>query len=173
MLFRSTGLSGPVEGLLAEVIRDLNSSLGSVPVVAVDIPSGLPSDTGVPAGESLKAEITVTFTAPKVGQVFPPNCERVGELVVRAIGTPPEVFAQWPELFLNLITPAQLAPFTRPRERAAHKGDFGHVLVVAGARGKTGAAVMAGEAALKIGADRKSTRLNSSHIQKSRMPSSA
>ena len=147
-----TGLSGPVEGLLAEVLRDLNASFSDVPLVAVDIPSGLPSDSAMPAGESLRAHITVTFTAPKVGQIFPPNCERVGELVVCPIGTPPEVHEGRDDLYLNLITPAQLAPFARPRPRAAHKGNFGHVLVVSGGRGKTGAAAMTGEAALKIGA---------------------
>lgn len=147
-----TGLTGPVEGFLAEVLRDLNTGFAHLPLVAVDIPSGLPSDTGTPAGESLRADITVTFTAPKVGQIFPPNCERVGELVVCPIGTPPEAFEQRADLCLNLITAGQLARFAAPRARAAHKGDFGHVLVVSGSRGKTGAAAMTGEAALKIGA---------------------
>ncbi len=147
-----TGLSGPVEGVLAEVIRDLNAGFAHLPLVAVDMPSGLPSDTGAAVGEALKADLTVTFTAPKVGQIFPPNCERIGELVVCPIGTPAEVYEQRADLYLNLITPAQLARFVRPRARSAHKGDFGHVLIVAGGRGKTGAAALAGEAALKIGA---------------------
>jgi len=147
-----TGLSGPVEGFLGEVLRDLNSSFGHLPLVAVDIPSGLPNDTGAPVGESLDADLTVTFTAPKIGQIFPPNCERVGALAVCPIGTPPEVYEERAEFYLNLITPGEIARFARPRPRAAHKGDFGHVLVVSGSRGKTGAAAMTGEAALKIGA---------------------
>ena len=147
-----TGLSGPVDGFLADVLSDLNTSFADIPLVAVDIPSGLPSDSGSPLGESLRANITVTFTAPKVSQIFPPNCDRVGELVVCPIGMPPEVYERRADLHLNLITPAQLAPFAYPRARAAHKGNFGHVLVVSGGRGKTGAAAMTGEAALKIGA---------------------
>lgn len=146
-----TGLSGPVQGFLAEIIRDINSSFTGIPLVAVDIPSGLPSDAGAPAGDALRADITVTFTAPKVGQVLPPNSTMVGELLVRPIGTPPELFESRDDFYLNLITPRQLAAFARPRDPAAHKGDFGHVLVVAGSRGKGGAAAMAGQAALKAG----------------------
>ena len=147
-----TGLSGPVEGFLADVLSEVNTGFADIPVVAVDIPSGLPGDTGRSLGESLRASVTVTFTAPKVAQIFPPNCERVGELVVCPIGTPPEVYERRAELYLNLITTAQLAPFARRRAQAAHKGSFGHVLVVSGGRGKTGAAAMTGESALKIGA---------------------
>jgi hydroxyethylthiazole kinase-like uncharacterized protein yjeF len=147
-----TGLAGPVEGFLAEIIRDLNASFAGIPLVAVDIPSGLPSDTGEPAGESLRADLTVTFTAPKVGQILPPNNSRCGELLVRPIGTPPEIYEQREDFYLNLVTPGQLAAFVRARQAAAHKGDFGHVLVVGGSRGKGGAAAMAGLAALKAGA---------------------
>ncbi len=146
------GLSGPVRGLVAEVIHDLNADFARIPMLAVDMPSGVPSDSGTPAGESLHATTTVTFTAPKVGHVFPPNCERIGELVICPIGTPPTVFEQRADFFLNLIAPAELLPFTAARAPGAHKGDFGHVLVVAGGRGKAGAAMMAGAAALKIGA---------------------
>ena len=84
-----TGLAGPVEGFYREVILDLNRNFASIPLVAVDVPSGMPSDTGEALGSSLRADYTVTFTAPKLCHVFPPNCERVGELHVTAIGTPP------------------------------------------------------------------------------------
>jgi NAD(P)H-hydrate epimerase len=147
-----TGLWGPVEGLPAQIIRDINASFAGIPMVAVDIPSGLPSDTGAAAGDSLRADITVTFTAPKVGQVLPPNCTRVGELLVRPIGTPENIYESRDDFYLNLITPGQLAPFVQPRAAAAHKGDFGHVLVVAGSCGKGGAAALTGQAALKAGA---------------------
>ncbi|MGH9803943.1 MAG: NAD(P)H-hydrate epimerase, partial [Candidatus Acidiferrales bacterium] len=73
-----TGLSGPVEGLLAGVIADVNARRRGVCVVAVDIPSGLASDSGEPMGESIEADATLTFTAPKRGLVFPPNCLRAG-----------------------------------------------------------------------------------------------
>lgn len=147
-----TGLAGPVQGFLAEILLDINSSFRGIPLVAIDIPSGLSSDLQTAGGESLRANITVTFTAPKAGQVLSPDCDRVGELIVADIGTPPEVYEQRADFYLNLITLARLARFTQPRSRFAHKGDFGHVLVVSGSRGKTGAAVMAGEGALKIGA---------------------
>jgi NAD(P)H-hydrate epimerase len=147
-----TGLEGPVEGFLLEVIRDINAGFAHVPVVAVDMPSGLPSDTGEPLGESVRARLTVTFTAPKWSQVLPPNCERVGELVVTPIGTPASVLAADASVFLNLLGPEDLAPFTRPREADSHKGDYGHVLVVGGSRGKSGAAALSALGALGAGA---------------------
>src|ERR1019366_8700708 len=74
-----TGLEGPAEGFYLEIIRDLNAAFAGTPIVAVDMPSGLPSDTGATLGESLSACSTVTFTAPKWSHIFPPNCERGGE----------------------------------------------------------------------------------------------
>jgi NAD(P)H-hydrate epimerase len=147
-----TGLSGPVEGFLLEVIRDINSSLGSRPLVAVDIPSGLGSDSGALLGESLRARCTVTFTAPKWSQVLPPSCERVGELIVAPIGTPPSTYETNPEIYLNLLGQEDLAPFVQPRDAESHKGDYGHVLVVGGSRGKSGAAALAALGALNVGA---------------------
>jgi len=147
-----TGLSGPVEGLLAGVIADVNARRGRFRVVAVDIPSGLASDSGEPIGESIKADATLTFTAPKRGLVFPPNCLRAGRLAVAPIGTPEELLAGDPELWLNLIVPRQFSSLSLKRLPTAHKGDYGHVLLVAGSRGKSGAAVLAGRAALRAGA---------------------
>ncbi|MBI3933996.1 MAG: NAD(P)H-hydrate dehydratase [Acidobacteria bacterium] len=147
-----TGLTGPVEGFLLEVISDLNSSFAHLPLVSVDIPSGLGSDSGAVPGESLRARCTVTFTAPKWSQVLPPSCERVGELIVTPIGTPPSVYAGNPEVYLNLLGVEDLAPFVRPRQAESHKGDYGHVLVVGGSRGKSGAAALAALGALNAGA---------------------
>jgi len=147
-----TGLTGPVRGLFAEVIAAINAHHDRHRVLAVDIPSGLPSDSGEAVGEAVWADLTVTFTAPKIGQIFPPNCEHVGKLVVVSIGSPPELYEANPKLFLKLITAHQFAHFPFRRPRAAHKGNFGHVLLVAGSRGKTGAAAMAGLAALRAGA---------------------
>lgn len=147
-----TGLTGPARGLFAEVIAAINAHHDHYRVVAVDIPSGVPSDSGEAVGEAVWADLTVTFTAPKIGQIFPPNCERVGKLVVVSIGSPPELYEANPKLFLNLISTRQFAHFPFRRPRRAHKGNFGHVLVVAGSRGKTGAAAMAGLAALRAGA---------------------
>jgi NAD(P)H-hydrate epimerase len=147
-----TGLDGPATGETLEAIRRINGGFPHAKIVAVDIPSGLPSDTAKSFGESVRADYTVTFTAPKIGQVLPPNCEWVGELIVRAIGSPPELFENDDRIFLSLIERAQFRHLFAPRPRAAHKGSFGHVLVIAGSRGKTGAAAMAGMAALRAGA---------------------
>ena len=89
-----TGLRGPVEGLLAEVIEDLNSARSRrrkmLAVVAVDMPSGLASDAVDFGGPVVEADYTVTLTAPKLGQLILPRSANCGELVVRTIGTPPE-----------------------------------------------------------------------------------
>ncbi len=147
-----TGLSGPAKGEMLDCVRRINTGFPGAKIVAVDIPSGLASDTGQMLGESVHADYTVTFTAPKVGQVLPPNCERVGELRVRAIGSPPELFEKDDSIFLSLVEPAQFQHLFTPRPPASHKGSFGHVLIVAGSYGKTGAAAMSGMAALRAGA---------------------
>jgi ADP-dependent NAD(P)H-hydrate dehydratase / NAD(P)H-hydrate epimerase len=147
-----TGVSGPAAGRSLEGIREINSGFPLAKVVAVDIPSGMPSDSGEPAGEFARVDATVTFTAPKVGQVLAPNCDHVGELVVAPIGSPPELFEEDDAIFLSLIEPRMFAGVLAPRSPAGHKGTFGHVLVVGGSRGKTGAAAMTGLAALRAGA---------------------
>ena len=147
-----TGREGPVVGFYLEVIRDLNANFAHIPIVAVDMPSGLPSDTGEALGESLRARYTVTFTAPKWSHIFPPNCERVGELFVTPIGTPPFVVEDDPSIFLNLLGKEELIGLRTKRRADSHKGDYGHVLVVGGSRGKSGAAALAAMGALSAGA---------------------
>jgi NAD(P)H-hydrate epimerase len=147
-----TGVSGPAAGRSLEGIREINSGFALAKVVAVDIPSGMPSDSGEPGGEFARADATVTFTAPKVGQVLAPNCDHVGELIVAQIGSPPASYENDDALFLSLIEPAMFAQVLAPRPPAGHKGTFGHVLVIGGSRGKTGAAAMAGLSALRAGA---------------------
>ena len=147
-----TGLTKPLEGLLLQVVRDVNTELVAAQVVAVDLPSGVSADSGELIGEHVRADFSVTFTAPKIAHVFPPACERVGEWVVRQIGTPPEALENDPELFLNLACREDFAWLTRPRKPDANKGNFGHVLIVAGSVGKTGAAALAAKAALRVGA---------------------
>jgi NAD(P)H-hydrate epimerase len=144
-----TGISGPAAGAMLEGIRQINDGFPLAKVVAVDIPSGMPSDSGEPAGETARADYTVTFTAPKVGQVLPPNCDGVGELVVGPIGSPPELYE---DAWLSLLEPEMFEELLEPRPAGGHKGTFGHVLVVAGSRDKSGAAAMAGLGALRAGA---------------------
>lgn len=147
-----TGLSKPLEGFFADVVRDVNSDFPAARVVAIDLPSGISADQGELIGECMRADASVTFTAPKVAHVFPPACERVGEWVVKSIGTPPQALEQDPDLFLNLTRGEDVAWIARPRKLTAHKGNYGHVLVLAGSVGKTGAAVLAAQAALRAGA---------------------
>jgi NAD(P)H-hydrate epimerase len=144
-----TGLSGPATGIMLEGIREINSGFPLAKVVAVDIPSGMPSDSGQPVGECARADYTVTFTAPKLAQVLPPNCDGVGELVVGPIGSPPELYE---DVWLSLLEPEMFEELLDPRPAGGHKGTFGHVLVVAGSRDKSGAAAMAGLGALRAGA---------------------
>jgi ADP-dependent NAD(P)H-hydrate dehydratase / NAD(P)H-hydrate epimerase len=147
-----TGLSKPLEGFLLEVVREINSGFSGARVVAVDLPSGISADSGELIGESVRATASVTFTAPKVAHVFPPACQRVGEWAVKAIGTPREALEQDGSLTLNLTSAENLRWVMEPRRPEAHKGNFGHVLLLAGSLGKTGAAAMAAKAALRAGA---------------------
>jgi NAD(P)H-hydrate epimerase len=134
---------------MLEAIREINCAFPLAKVVAVDIPSGMPADAGEPVGEFARAHATVTFTAPKIAHVLPPNCDHVGELRVGAIGSPPRFYQ---DVWRALVEPSMFRDLLAPRPRAGHKGTFGHVLVVAGSRGKTGAAAMTGLGALRAGA---------------------
>lgn len=141
-----TGITGPARGRAAELIAEIN--LLEAPVIAVDLPSGMASDSGESEGEVVRAALTVTFTAPKPAQALPPNCDLLGDLRVVQIGSPSHLLRSQ----LHLSEPSEFAAVLGPRAKGAHKGDFGHVLVVGGAFGKTGAAEMAGMAALRAGA---------------------
>jgi NAD(P)H-hydrate epimerase len=134
---------------MLDAIREINRGFPLAKVLSVDIPSGMAADGGETAGEFVRADYTVTFTAPKPAHVLPPNCDRVGEWSVGAIGSPPRLYE---DVWLSLIEPAMFQPLLAPRPRAGHKGTFGHVLIVAGSRGKTGAAAMCGLGALRAGA---------------------
>ena len=144
-----TGLNAPVTGVPAEVIDAINTA--GAPVLAVDIPSGLSADTGRPLGVAVRATATATFAFLKVGQCLYPGVEHSGRLAVVDIGIPADaVAAVGPKgMLLDAADVGRLLP-RRPRD--AHKGTFGHVLVVAGSRGKSGAALLAAEAAARSGA---------------------
>ncbi|MCX6624187.1 MAG: NAD(P)H-hydrate dehydratase [Acidobacteria bacterium] len=144
-----TGLSGAARGPMAEWIEEVNHGFPLASIVAVDIPSGMASDAAASDGETVRADYTVTFTAPKTGQVLPPNCDRVGRLVVGAIGSPETLYEN---AALALTGPEDFAHLLAPREPAGHKGTYGHVLVAGGSAGKTGAPAMTGMAALRAGA---------------------
>jgi NAD(P)H-hydrate epimerase len=147
-----TGLRGAAQGAALNAIREINDAFPLAKVFAVDIPSGLAGDTGAITGEFVRADATVTFTAPKVCHATPPASHLMAELVIAPIGSPPVMYEDDASIQLALITPECLAPLFAPRAKDSNKGRCGHVLIVAGARGKTGAAVMAGLAALRAGA---------------------
>ncbi len=147
-----TGMHGPATGKALEMITAVNERFPLAEVVSVDIPSGLDSDSANLPGPAVHAHHTVTFTAPKPCQVLSPACELVGKLHVAEIGSPPDLYEKDPAIFLALSEPALFAKLFRPRVRDSNKGLYGHVLVIAGGRGKTGAAAMSGMAALRAGA---------------------
>lgn len=142
-----TGLREAPRGLMARVIRDMERRRG--PVVAVDLPSGVASDGGRVPGPAVRADLTVTFAALKCGHVLPPACELCGEVAVADIGIPASLVES---ARLSLTEAKDAGSAWGRRERGAHKGRFGHVLAVAGSRGKSGAAILAGTAALRAGA---------------------
>jgi hydroxyethylthiazole kinase-like uncharacterized protein yjeF len=138
-----TGLKGPPTGRTAELIAATRGFPQSR-IVAVDLPSGLGG-----GGDCVRADITVTFTAPKVEHYLAAGAEdNVGRLVVSQIGSPPWLIPGG----LEVSSPGDFRHLFRPRKRESNKGDFGHVLVVGGAPGKSGAAAMTGLAALRGGA---------------------
>jgi ADP-dependent NAD(P)H-hydrate dehydratase / NAD(P)H-hydrate epimerase len=142
-----TGFRPPVQRLYGDAISAMNAT--AVPIVAVDIPSGADSDLMYPRNEArARADAIVTFTAPKLAHVFAELTE--GPIVVSPIGSPAEAIVS--ALGLNITTPQDLTPLIGPRPRDSNKGNFGHVLVVGGSLGKSGAAAMAGMSALRAGA---------------------
>ncbi|MBI4587288.1 MAG: NAD(P)H-hydrate dehydratase [Candidatus Rokubacteria bacterium] len=143
-----TGLTGPAEGLIAGAIRAINAS--GRPVVALDLPSGLSSDTGAHLGPTVAATLTTTFAGLKRGLLLFPGAAHAGTVRVVPIGIPPADVARGISVFL--LEPSDIRPLFPPRPPDAHKGSFGHLLVVAGSVGKTGAAAMAGRAGLRSGA---------------------
>lgn len=147
-----TGLARPAAGLFQEAIELLNDYARRSPLIAVDVPSGLASDSQDLIGLAVKAHLTVTFTAPKPANVLPPASVYNGEVLVADIGSPRELVQEAGSM-LNLVEPDMVAAWLAAsrRQPTANKGDVGKVLIIAGSRGKTGAACLAGEAALRSG----------------------
>lgn len=163
-----TGLSGPARGLVAEVIGAINrareASGGRRPdrlsgrppegrgpiVVALDVPSGVDADRGQVPGPAVRAHLTATFAGYKRALLLHPACDLAGEVVVVPIGIPdPEVGGG---IATHLLEEMDARSRLAPRAPDSHKGTYGHLLVVAGSLGKTGAAALAGRAALRSGA---------------------
>ena len=144
-----TGLNTEITDWRADVVRIMNDS--GIPIFAIDIPSGLDADRGVPLGVAVRAQATATFGFPKLGQVIHPGVEYVGELSVVDIGIDPQAVEEVAPRasLLTAVDAAAVAPW---RLAQAHKGTCGHALVIAGSRGHSGAAILAAHAAARVGA---------------------
>jgi NAD(P)H-hydrate epimerase len=153
-----TGLRGTATGLIAQAIEDVNRLSGNATaarpalILALDTPSGLPSDGQRAEGPVLRAHRTVTFTAPKISQLISPEADAVGALEVCAIGSPAALIEEIGQGTLRWAGPEEFAGLPLVRAVKSHKGTFGHVLLVAGSLGKSGAAILSGRGALRGGA---------------------
>ncbi len=144
-----TGLNDQVRGFFKEVIQLLNQT--GRPVFAVDIASGLNADTGKPLGEAVRASATATFAHAKAGHILYPGNEYTGDLEVIDIGIPGFVTRK-EGIGLHRVETADIAPLFPQRPFNSHKGNFGHALILAGSPGKTGAAALCANAAVRTGA---------------------
>jgi NAD(P)H-hydrate epimerase len=144
-----TGLTGPARGISAEAIRILN--MLDRPLIALDLPSGLGSDDGRVQEPCIRAQLTLTFALPKRSLLLYPAAQCAGEIRVVDIGIPRVLLAD-PKLPVNLIEDEEVRAALPPRDPDAHKGTYGHVLVLAGSPGKTGAAALTSLGALRTGA---------------------
>jgi NAD(P)H-hydrate epimerase len=139
-----TGLKGVPRSLESSAIQAINTL--RKPVVSVDIPSGVEGSTGRVPGEAVRASLTVTFGLPKVGVVVYPGAEYVGKLKVADIGIPKR-FLKDKKLNMNLLTAEEISSSLPPRRPDTHKGTYGHLFILAGSVGMTGAAALASRAA--------------------------
>jgi len=139
------GLARPIEGRLAEVVDRINAL--PCPVLALDIPSGLDSETGKTMGSAVRADHTATFIALKPGLLTAAGPDHCGEISVHELGLQAASGGR-------TVAPSLFAARLRPRPRDSHKGCFGSAAIIGGATGMAGAALLAGRAALKLGAGR-------------------
>src|SRR5712672_92450 len=152
-----TGIRGAATGLVARAIERLNQLSGNATrawptlILAVDTPSGLPSDGQAADGPVLRAHSTVTFTAPKVGQLVTKDAVCTGQIRVCSIGSPKALVEEIGQGALRWSGPDEFQEMPLVRAPDSHKGSFGHVLLLAGSLGKSGAAILAGQAALRGG----------------------
>lgn len=144
-----TGLNRAPEGMYAELIRGIAEL--RIPVLAIDLPSGTNASSSEPFDPCVQAEVTVTFAAPKHCHVFEPAALYCGEVIVADI-TIPEIAIDEEQVALAMITPKDVQPHVASRLARTHKGTYGHVGVIAGSPGRSGAAVLAARGAIRMGA---------------------
>jgi NAD(P)H-hydrate epimerase len=152
-----TGVKGAVKGEYKKAIETINNS--NTPILAIDVPSGLNADTGNILGVAVRADLTVTFVGCKQGFFTGQAPEYCGEILYNDLNIPKEAFQHMPsnveKLYLDKL---------KPRSRIAHKGDFGHTLIIGGDYGMAGAARMAGEAAARTGSGLTTVAVRPEHI---------
>ena len=156
-----TGLSGEVRGAFLDAIAAINAS--ARPVLAIDIPSGLHADSGAVLGKAVRAAATVTFIGDKLGLHTGAAADHVGELHFRALGVDAAAHVDLMPA-ARLLEERLIAAWLPPRRRAAHKGDFGHALILGGAPGFGGAALLAAEASARLGAGKVSLATAPEHV---------
>jgi hydroxyethylthiazole kinase-like uncharacterized protein yjeF len=144
-----TGLDRAPAGLYAETITSLNEMM--MPIVAVDLPSGANASSAEPFEPCVRASLTITFAAPKLCHVFEPAAVFCGEVIVADISIPSAAIED-ENITLALTIPADVRPHFAPRPASSHKGTYGHVAIVAGSPGLSGAAVLAARGAIRSGA---------------------
>lgn len=154
-----TGLGGDVREPYAEAVRRINAS--GLPVLAVDIPSGLSADTGQVLGVAVRADLTVTFVGLKFGLFTAEGPDHCGQLVFDGLDADSQQLSASP--LATRLAPTTLCRLA-PRPRAAHKGLFGHLLVIGGDHGMGGASLLAGESALRCGAGLVSLATRAAHV---------
>ena len=145
-----TGFHGQLSGLLETVVADING-LG-VPIVAIDLPTGLSADTSEVGGEAIEASMTITLGAPKIPLILPPADTYSGDLVIADIGIPLPILDDVEGPYIEILTRERMRELVPARAADSHKGDFGRVLVIAGSVGRSGAAHLAAVGALRSGA---------------------
>ncbi len=141
-----TGINREVEGLMAGIIEAINRS--DVPVLAVDVPSGVNADNGAVMGNAVRARWTLTFAFPKLGLLLQPGASLAGEVYVGEVYIPPYLAEG---VKVELLTPSLVRSLLPPRPSDAHKGSLGRSMVIAGSPGMTGAAALTAESALRGG----------------------
>lgn len=155
-----SGLERDLEGPFAEVVDAINQH--PAPVLALDIPSGLNADSGRVMGVAVQADLTVTFVGLKSGLFLNEGPDYVGDLCFAGLDIPAACRSQ-EQAVLQRIDDDTIRTLLAPRKRDAHKGDFGHVLIVGGGPGMSGAVRLCGEAALRTGAGLVSVATHPSH----------
>jgi len=143
-----TGVQGPVHGLFGEAIEAINAS--RLPVLSVDIPSGLPTGGGPVEGPVVRAAHTVTMGLPKLGMLVHPGVEYTGTVTVAGLDFPEDLLNS-PDISIHLLTEGMIREYLPPRPTDGHKGTFGSLLIVGGSQGMTGAIVLASRAAMRSG----------------------